>query len=79
MTRKQAKRRAPARKQTRRMPKIPLARLAVVAGAVAVVGFTYQLSVPFVSGIATLPLPDFMYLLPRESLGVPREGAITPC
>jgi hypothetical protein len=44
-----------------------------------ITGFTYQLSVPFVSGIATLPLPEFTYLLPRESLGVPREGAITPC
>ncbi len=44
-----------------------------------ITGFTYQLSVPFVSGIATLPMPDFAYLLPRESLGVPREGAITPC
>jgi hypothetical protein len=42
-------------------------------------GFTYQLSVPFVTGIATLPMPEFTYLLPRESLGVPREGAITPC
>lgn len=42
-------------------------------------GFTYQLSVPFVAGIATLPMPEFTYLLPRESLGVPREGAITPC
>jgi hypothetical protein len=42
-------------------------------------GFTYELSVPFVTGIATLPMPEFTYLLPRESLGVPREGAITPC
>lgn len=44
-----------------------------------ITGFTYQLSVPFVPGIATLPMPDFTYLLPRESLGVPREGAVTPC
>jgi Flp pilus assembly protein TadG len=46
---------------------------------VRISGFTYQLSIPFVAGIATLPMPEFTYLLPRESLGVPREGAITPC
>lgn len=42
-------------------------------------GYTYQTSVPFVAGLASLAMPDFSYILPRESLGIPRDGAITPC
>jgi Flp pilus assembly protein TadG len=46
---------------------------------VRVVGFQHQLLVPFVAGIANFFMPEFAATLPRESLGVPREGAITTC
>lgn len=44
-----------------------------------VVGFQHRMLIPFVAGIANLDMPEFSTVLPRESLGVPREGAITPC
>ena len=44
-----------------------------------VVNFVYQVNVPFIAGLANITMPEFMSILPRESLGVPREGAITPC
>jgi hypothetical protein len=44
-----------------------------------VVGFQHQLLVPFVAGISNFFMPEFSASLPRESLGIPREGAITPC
>lgn len=46
---------------------------------VRLVGFQHQFVVPFVSGLTALAMPEFSSVLPRESLGVPREGAITPC
>ena len=42
-----------------------------------IVNFQHQLLIPFVSWIFTTP--DFATTLRRESLGVPRDGAITPC
>ena len=42
-------------------------------------GFTYGVSIPFVAGLATLTMSDFSHILPRESLGVPRTGVVTPC
>ncbi len=44
-----------------------------------VVGFQHSFTVPFVSGLATITMPELESILPRESLGVPREGAITAC
>ena len=44
-----------------------------------VVGYQHTIAVPFVAGITTFNMPDFVSVLPRESLGIPREGAITPC
>jgi len=44
---------------------------------VSVVGFTLPLAIPFV--MPTLSLAGFSTTLPRESLGVPRTGAIQPC
>lgn len=44
-----------------------------------VVGFAYQVNVPYVAGLGSITMPEFTTILPRESLGVPREGAITPC
>jgi Flp pilus assembly protein TadG len=44
-----------------------------------VVGFEHALIVPFVSGVSSITMPEFSSILPRESLGVPREGVITSC
>jgi hypothetical protein len=41
--------------------------------------FQHQFSVPFVTGLANILMPEFAAVLPRESLGVPRDGEITPC
>jgi len=44
---------------------------------VRVVNFGHELLIPFAQ--ATFTMPEFTTTLPRESLGVPRDGAITPC
>lgn len=41
--------------------------------------FVYSVNLPFVAGLTTMTMSDFVHVLPRESLGVPRAGAITPC
>jgi hypothetical protein len=46
---------------------------------VRVVGYQHQMQVPIVSGITNFFMPEFSAVLPRESLGIPREGTITPC
>jgi hypothetical protein len=46
---------------------------------VRVVGYQHQMVVPFVSGITNFFMPEFAAVLPRESLGIPREGSVTPC
>ena len=40
-------------------------------------GFQLQTVIPGVSQLITVP--GFAATLPRESLGIPREGAVTPC
>ena len=42
-----------------------------------IVGFTLPLAIPFLA--PTLSLSGFGTTIPRESLGVPRAGAIAPC
>ena len=44
-----------------------------------VVNFVFRVNLPFITGLTNITMPAFEYILPRESLGVPREGAITPC
>ena len=44
---------------------------------VRVVGYQHQLMIPFVS--TTFFMPEFATVLPRESLGIPRQGVVTPC
>ena len=44
---------------------------------VKVVGYQHQMIIPFVS--ALVGLPEYATVLPRESLGIPRQGAIVPC
>jgi Flp pilus assembly protein TadG len=40
-------------------------------------GFVLQTLIPGLS--AVIPTPNFTATLPRESLGVPRQGAVVPC
>jgi len=42
-----------------------------------VVNFQHELLIPYAN--ITFTMPEFSTRLPRESLGVPRSGAITPC
>ena len=44
---------------------------------VRVVDFEHELLIPFAN--VTFTMPEFTTTLPRESLGVPRSGVITPC
>ena len=44
---------------------------------VRVVGYQHQMMIPFVS--ATFFMPEFATVLPRESLGIPRQGVVVPC
>ena len=44
---------------------------------VRVVGYQHQTFIPLAS--ALIPMPEFITVLPRESLGIPRQGAIVPC
>lgn len=44
---------------------------------VKVVGYQHQMVIPFVA--ALISMPEYATVLPRESLGVPRDGAIVPC
>ena len=46
---------------------------------VSVVGYQHQIIVPLVAGLSVFAMPDYATVLPRESLGVPRNGAIVPC
>jgi Flp pilus assembly protein TadG len=46
---------------------------------VRVVGFQHQLFIPFAIALTPFFMPEFAASLPRESLGIPRTGAITPC
>lgn len=42
-----------------------------------IVNFTHQLVIPFV--MPSLAMPGFATTVPRESLGIPREGTVDPC
>jgi hypothetical protein len=44
---------------------------------VRVTNFEHELLIPFAN--VTFTMPEFATRLPRESLGVPRSGVITPC
>lgn len=43
-----------------------------------IVGFQHSMIVPL-GAITAFQMPKFESILPRESLGIPREGSITPC
>ena len=44
---------------------------------VRVVGYQHQMFIPLVS--ALFFMPEYATVLPRESLGIPRQGVIVPC
>lgn len=44
-----------------------------------IVGYTHRVVVPFVMGRSGIEMPAFDAVLPRESLGIQRDGAITAC
>jgi hypothetical protein len=44
-----------------------------------VVNYTHSIIAPLIGNGGNIQMPQFESILPRESLGVPREGAITPC
>jgi hypothetical protein len=44
---------------------------------VRVVGYQHQMFIPLVA--ALFVMPEYATVLPRESLGIPRQGAIVPC
>jgi len=46
---------------------------------VSLVGYQHQMFIPFATALAQFFMPQFIATLPRESLGIPRTGAITPC
>ena len=46
---------------------------------VRVVGYQHQMFIPFVTALGPFFMPEFATVLPRESLGIPRTGVITPC
>jgi len=44
-----------------------------------IVGYEHLAVLPWLVGATGIEMPEFVSTLPRESLGIPREGAITPC
>ena len=46
---------------------------------VRVVGFQHQMFIPLVAALSQFTMPEYATMLPRESLGIPRTGFITPC
>jgi hypothetical protein len=46
---------------------------------VRVVGYQHQMFIPLVTALTQFTMPEYATVLPRESLGIPRVGAITAC
>ena len=46
---------------------------------VRIVGYQHQMFIPFLVALPPFFMPEFAAVLPRESLGIPRTGVITPC
>ena len=44
---------------------------------VRVVGYQHQMFIPL--AFAQFSMPEYSTVVPRESLGIPRQGAIVPC
>ena len=46
---------------------------------VRVVGFQHQMLIPLVTALSQFTMPEYATIIPRESLGIPRTGVVTPC
>jgi Flp pilus assembly protein TadG len=46
---------------------------------VRVVGYQHQMLIPLLTALGPFFMPEFAAVLPRERLGIPRTGVITPC
>jgi hypothetical protein len=46
---------------------------------VRIPGFQHQMLIPLAAPLAQITMPEYATVLPRESLGIPRVGAIVPC
>jgi len=46
---------------------------------VRIVGYQHQMFIPLLTVLGPFFMPEFAAVLPRESLGIPRTGVITPC
>lgn len=46
---------------------------------VRVVGFQHQMFIPLVTPLSQFTMPEYATIIPRESLGIPRTGVVTPC
>jgi len=60
-------------------PAVPSGFLLIRYVRVRVVGYQHQMFIPFVAALTPFLMPEFSTVLPRESLGIPRDGVITPC
>lgn len=58
-------------------PADPVAFRSIEFVRVRVVGYQHQMFIPFVA--ALIVMPEYATVLPRESLGIPRTGAVVPC
>jgi len=60
-------------------PSIPTGFAQIRYVRARIVGFQHQMFVPFANALASFFMGEFESTLPRESLGIPREGIVTPC
>ena len=60
-------------------PAVPASFLLIRYVRVRVVGYQHQMFIPFATALGPFFMPEFATVLPRESLGIPRTGVITPC
>ncbi len=44
-----------------------------------IVAYEHAIIVPFVASLMNIQMPEFVSILPRESLGVSRDGSTTSC
>ena len=46
---------------------------------VRVVGYQHQMFIPLITPLSVFTMPEYATILPRESLGIPRAGAVVAC
>ena len=60
-------------------PTVPAGFLLIRYVRVRAVSYQHQMFIPFVAALTPFFMPESATVLPRESLGIPRDGVITPC